>query len=82
MTGRLFVDGVARVDELLYSPARPEPAWDRFGLTFTDGGTLSMNDPRRLGGVELDPDLARLGPDALSVTLAQFRAILRGLVWR
>ena len=78
MTGRLFVDGVAGIDELLYSSARPEPRWDRFGLRFTDGGTLSINDPRRLGSVELQPDLSRMGPDALSVSSAEFRSLLRG----
>ncbi len=30
-----------------------------------------LRDPRRLGAVELDPDESRLGPDALTLTLAQ-----------
>jgi len=76
MTGRLLVDGGASIDQLEYSSDRNDPAWDRFGLTFEDGGDLVIRDPRRLGGVELDPDESRLGPDAGSVTLKPFRAIL------
>jgi formamidopyrimidine-DNA glycosylase len=68
MSGRLVVDGHSGVDELLYAPRLALAKWDRFGLRFTDGGELRMQDPRRLGGVELDPPEARLGPDALSVT--------------
>ena len=78
MTGRLLVDGGAPIDGLEYSSARDDPAWDRFGLVFDDGGTLTIRDPRRLGGVELDPDEERLGPDAATVTLAPFRAVLAG----
>ena len=68
MSGRLVVDGNTGVDELLYAPRLTLDKWDRFGLRFEDGGDLRMQDPRRLGGVELDPPEARLGPDALSVT--------------
>jgi formamidopyrimidine-DNA glycosylase len=68
MSGRLVVDGHAGVDELVYSPKLQLDRWDRFGLRFDDGGDLRMQDPRRLGGVELDPPEARLGPDALAVT--------------
>ena len=68
MSGRLVVDGHAGVDELIYAPRLALDKWDRFGLRFEDGGELRMQDPRRLGGVELDPPEARLGPDALSVT--------------
>ncbi len=35
-----------------------------------------MVDPRRLGGVQLDPDTGHLGVDALAVTPAAFRAAL------
>ena len=77
MTGRLLVDGAAPIDALEYSSARNDPAWDRFGLEFTGGGALVIRDPRRLGGVELDPDEGRLGPDAASITLAPFRGVLR-----
>ncbi|SEQ98021.1 Fpg/Nei family DNA glycosylase [Microlunatus flavus] len=41
--------------------------WDRFTLTFADGGTLRLFDKRRLGRVRLDPDVSRLGPDAEEV---------------
>jgi formamidopyrimidine-DNA glycosylase len=65
MTGRLIVDGAASIDRLEYSSNRDEAAWDRFALHFTDGTDLRLRDPRRLGGVALDPDEARLGVDAL-----------------
>jgi formamidopyrimidine-DNA glycosylase len=67
MTGRLLVDGTASIDRLLYSSARTNPAWDRFRLVFDDGGDLRIRDPRRLGGVGLDPDEGRLGVDALAL---------------
>lgn len=78
MTGRLVVDGHGPIEDLEYGSGRDLPAWDRFGLRFTGGGALRVNDPRRLGGVLLDPDLAALGPDALTVTLGGFRAALAG----
>ncbi|MFV0526092.1 MAG: Fpg/Nei family DNA glycosylase [Acidimicrobiales bacterium] len=74
MTGRLVVDGVAPIEQLEYAPTGSDAAWERFGLRFDDGGELRLIDPRRLGGVELDPDLARLGPDLFTVTLAEMRA--------
>lgn len=37
-----------------------------------------MRDPRRLGGVTLDPALDRLGPDALTITLGELRRALGG----
>ncbi len=70
MSGRLIVDGVAAVNDLAYASNRELEKWDRFAMRFTDGGDLRMRDPRRLGGVELDPDEARLGPDALRITPA------------
>jgi formamidopyrimidine-DNA glycosylase len=76
MTGRLVVDDLAGVDDLQYASTKLEPAWDRFAIRFDDGGRLRVNDARRLGGVELDPDEARLGVDAASVTPAQLRAAL------
>jgi len=76
MTGRLIVDGEAAIARLEYGAAAGRSAWDRFGIAFDDGGSLVLRDPRRLGGVELDPDESRLGPDALEVTPAQLRGIL------
>lgn len=68
MTGRLVIDGEPIIDKLEYSSKRLDPAWDRFTLHFEDSGSLAMNDPRRLGGVELDPDVSKLGLDAWALT--------------
>ena len=76
MTGRLLVDGRAAVGELEYGSARVDPAWERVRLTFAGGGFLAVDDPRRLGGVELEPDEDALGPDAFSITAAQVDAVL------
>lgn len=78
MTGRLVVDGRGPIEKLEYSSARVEPEWIRFALRFETIGPLQMVDPRRLGGVELEPDESRLGPDALALT----PAVLRGLLAR
>jgi formamidopyrimidine-DNA glycosylase len=78
MSGRLIVDGRAAVDRLLYASPGDETRHDRFTLRFADGGWLAMRDTRRLGAVELDPDEDRLGPDALSATLADLRTALDG----
>ena len=76
MTGRLLVDGRAGVDRLVYASGRPEPRWDRFGVRFADGGELRLRDPRRLGGVHLDLDEDRLGPDVAELTPAGLRKVL------
>ena len=56
-----------------------ETRWNRFTLFFADGGSLVLLDPRRLGRVRLDPGVDVLGPDALTVSVAQFRvAMARG----
>jgi formamidopyrimidine-DNA glycosylase len=65
------------VDELIYSSKRKEPAWNRFALNFTDGSRLIINDPRRLGGVGLDPREAHMGPDAGDVSLDDLRTALQ-----
>jgi formamidopyrimidine-DNA glycosylase len=78
MTGRLLVDGVPGVPSLLYSSNRVEERWMRFGLRFAGNGRLQMLDPRRLGGVELDPLEERLGPDAATIGVSQLEAALRG----
>jgi formamidopyrimidine-DNA glycosylase len=77
MTGTLVVDGDAGVDQLLYAPRRHAPAWERWAVRFTDGGTLVVSDPRRLGGVTLDPDVSGLGPDAAAITVAQLTRSLQ-----
>lgn len=78
MSGRLLVDGSAGVDRLLYGRAAADPRHHRFAVVFDDGGSLVVSDPRRLGGVELDPDESRLGPDALGISRPGLRAALAG----
>jgi formamidopyrimidine-DNA glycosylase len=78
MSGRLLVDGGAAIDRLQYASGRNNPAWDRFGLRFTDGSDLRIRDPRRLGGVELEPDEGRLGVDARRARLRDVEAAVRG----
>ena len=56
-------------------PARAQ--WDRFRLDFADGGSLVLFDKRRLSRVRLNPGLATLGPDAGTVTEAEFRDLVR-----
>jgi formamidopyrimidine-DNA glycosylase len=78
MSGRLVVDGVVGVEDLWYSPRMLEGRWDRFRVRFADGGALVMSDPRRLGGVQLDPLEDRLGPDVLGIKPAELRRALAG----
>ncbi len=78
MSGRLVVDGRAGVDGLLYSSNAPRERYDRLVFEFADGGDLRMRDPRRLGGVELEPDIELLGPDALGLGAAALGRALAG----
>ena len=78
MTGSLLVDGDDTVGRLLYSSTRYDPAWDRWWVTFTDGGRMVVHDPRRLGGVTLDPDISHLGPDAAGLGAAGLGRALAG----
>jgi formamidopyrimidine-DNA glycosylase len=86
MAGRIMVtatDGwVAEGGDRAGRDAQPrKPEWDRFTLEFADGGRLALFDKRRLGRILLDPDLGRLGPDAVEVTHAEFRALIsRGTI--
>jgi formamidopyrimidine-DNA glycosylase len=61
MAGRILVD--------------PEDTtrWDRFALTFDDGGRLVLRDKRRLGRAVLNPDFSHVGPDAAEVDRVEFR---------
>jgi formamidopyrimidine-DNA glycosylase len=61
MAGRILVD--------------PEDTtrWDRFTLTFDDGGRLVLRDKRRLGRAVLNPDFSHVGPDAAEVDRVEFR---------
>ena len=76
MTGTLLVDGRPAIARLEYSADLGDAAWDRLVVHFDGGGSLAMRDPRRLGGVELDPDESRLGADAMDLTLGQLRTAL------
>ncbi|WP_395727469.1 Fpg/Nei family DNA glycosylase [Nakamurella sp.] len=51
-------------------------AYQRFAVTFADGGGVRLLDPRRLSRVRLDPDIEALGPDTLGLSPAAFRAAL------
>ncbi len=62
MAGSIVVDGA------------PSPrSWDRFALSFQDGGRLALRDKRRLSRAVLEPDLSALGPDAGEIGRAEFR---------
>jgi formamidopyrimidine-DNA glycosylase len=76
MTGGLVVDGAEALDRLLYGPGVFDEKWVRARFTFADGGHLALHDPRRFGSLELAPNEARLGPDALTVTLSELRSAL------
>lgn len=78
MTGVLEMDGFDAIDGLVYGSGRRDPAWVRFAVRFSGGGALGIRDPRRLGGVELDPDESRLGPDAAGIDRSMLAAVLDG----
>jgi formamidopyrimidine-DNA glycosylase len=81
MTGRIVVTAADGTEAEAGDPPRyyrrpPKAEWGRFTLRFADGGSLALLDPRRLGRVRLNPDIGALGPDAMQVTPAEFRAII------
>jgi formamidopyrimidine-DNA glycosylase len=76
MTGVLLIDHEAGIDGLFYGPHEYKAEWIRAGLEFDDGRKLVLHDPRRLARVEIDPLLDELGPDALTLTRAQFNGVL------
>jgi formamidopyrimidine-DNA glycosylase len=82
MTGGLVVDSVEALDRLIYGPGVFGDKWVRASVTFADGGHLLLHDPRRFGSLELAPNESRLGPDALTLTLAALRAALAGTAVR
>ena len=64
-----------------YGPSRGsstrKPAWDRFTLTFADGGFAAPVRQAPSGaGCTSTPDVDALGPDAERITLPQFRDVL------
>ncbi len=73
MAGRILVDGAAEGDPATEPADGPPPVWDRFTLSFEDGGRLVLRDKRRLGRAVLNPDLSGLGPDAAEVSRDAFR---------
>ncbi|HEX4225394.1 MAG TPA: DNA-formamidopyrimidine glycosylase family protein, partial [Pseudonocardiaceae bacterium] len=81
MSGKLVVaspDGT-EIDGGDYWEGRRKPGdyhWSRFSITFADDSRLMLVDPRRLGRVVLDPDIDVLGPDAATISPAEFRAAL------
>jgi len=82
MAGRIVVEspGLETVwgGEPFRRDAQPARAqWDRFRLDFADGGSLVLFDKRRLSRVRLNPGLGALGPDAGTVTEAEFRDLVR-----
>lgn len=78
MSGRLVVDGAVGVEKLQYGRLSVEARYSRFAVVFAGGGSMVMSDPRRLGGVELEPDESRLGADALGLDVAGLAAALAG----
>jgi formamidopyrimidine-DNA glycosylase len=72
MAGRIVIDDAAAGDPKP-DGERVNPVWDRFVLTFADGGRLALRDKRRLGRARLEPQVERLGPDAAEITRAAFR---------
>lgn len=81
MTGRWLLDDVSTIGELAYGSGSDDARWDRWALELkppTGRGPrrLRLHDPRRLARVVLDPDVDRLGPDALSLTRRRLAAAL------
>ena len=75
MTGRLLVDGSGPIDKLVYGAGGDDERWERVRITLgppsaSESNVVSVIDPRRLGSVELDPDVSRLGPDASTLSAA------------
>jgi formamidopyrimidine-DNA glycosylase len=73
MAGRIVVDDAQAGDPASDAEGADVARWDRFALEFEDGGRLALRDARRLGRVRLEPDLRRLGPDALEIGRILFR---------
>jgi len=77
MTGRLLIDGSSAIKVLEYSSAKDNPKWDRLYIKFKDGGSLSIRDPRRLGAVQINPNLDTLGTDIYEITAPSLSKVLK-----
>jgi len=83
MTGRLVIDGAAAIDRLEYASGADRPDWDRIRVWTSPvpgpaAVAMRMNDPRRLGRIEVDPDLSLLGPDVLGISIDELDEALGG----
>lgn len=81
MTGRWLLDDVSTIGELAYGSGSDHARWDRWVIDLVPAGRrtlrrLRLHDPRRLARVTFDPDVDRLGPDALSLSRRQLAAAL------
>jgi formamidopyrimidine-DNA glycosylase len=79
MTGVLLLDSERGIEGLFYGPHTFRREWIRAGLEFADGRTLLLHDPRRLGRVEVEPDIGELGPDALTLTRREFSHVMNSV---
>jgi len=77
MTGRLLIDGTGPIEKLQYASARDEARWDRVVLTI-GRRNVSVRDQRRLGSIELDPDLDRLGVEASTISAVELEQVIGG----
>ena len=77
MTGRLLIDGSSAIKVLEYSSSKNNPKWDRLSIKFQDGGSLSIRDPRRLGAVQVNPNLDTLGTDIYEITAPALSEVLK-----
>ncbi len=77
MTGRLLRDGdEPAIERLVYSANSDHERWDRWVALLDDGTRLRFHDPRRFGRIWLEPDIDRLGPDALTLRRRDLAAAL------
>ena len=72
MSGRIVVDDAEAGDPRDAAEGGNPGRWDRFALTFEDGGRVALRDKRRLGRVRLEPDLGGVGPDAATIGRVAF----------
>lgn len=76
MTGVLLLDSSRGIEGLFYGPHTFRREWIRAGVELADGRHLVLHDPRRLGRVEVEPDLSELGPDALAISRRDFNRVM------